>query len=236
MRIVTLGPLVLLVAMSASVHAAFHASSDRFGYTGAIVKYATLSDALSGTGPLASYTLPSVPARPQDPNGRDAAIYFISDDSDFDTWKPFIFETAWYYSLTGSPFSGSGNPNNTSAGFVHLFDDAPRQTVTSATAYWSDGSLDTFYLKIEGENGGREEALARFWHGPGTGLAGVDEGSFLSYSVEMVAKLPGAAVWDSALGYYVYDSFDFVEEPVSVAGSFTGFSKTQPMPGSIRSI
>ncbi len=229
MRTVTLGlsaSAVLLVAMSASVHADFHASTDRFGYTGEIVKYAALSDALTGTNRLASYdTLPSVPARPQDPNGRDVAIYFVSDDSGFDTWKPFLFETAWYYSLTGSAFSGSGNPNNTSAGFVQLYDDSPRQTVTSATAHWTDANLDTFYLKIDGENAGREEASARLWHGPGTGYSGVDEGGFLSYSLEMVAELPDSAVWDSALGYYVYDSFDFAEEPVSVDGSFTGIFK-----------
>jgi len=216
---------VLMSAVGGSATGAFHASSDRFAYTGSVTKYGTLADARAGIRAIAAYEIPDVPARTIDPGGRDAAFFYVSEDSAYAGWQAFIFQTAWYYDLIGYPHS---NPNNTTAGFVHLYDERadgiePPATVTSANGFWIGPGLDTFYLKIEGQNAGYDDALARLWHGPGTGLSGAPgEGVFLDYKLELITTLPAAATLDPLSGYYVYSSTSVSEEPQSVTGGFSG--------------
>lgn len=208
----------------------FYAVSDRFGYTGTVTRYATLSDALSQSNPL---TIP-IPI-PQ----RDLSIYATNqagvagfDPADANS---FAFSTAWF--LPSPPGTGVGNPNNTTVGFVQI-NDPTNRTVNTSTAFYTDPSLTSFQLLVSGTDAlprdpvtGVANEEARFWNAPGAaGAAILTQGIFRTYSLDATFSDLNPATLVNG----IFES-DNPGRPISISGKFRAvFENTNPIdPGSL---
>ena len=203
----------------------FYAVSDRFGYTGTVTRYATLSDALAQTNPL---TVPI--AIPQ----RDLSIYATNqagaagfDPADANS---FAFSTAWF--LPVPPSTGAGNPNNTTVGFTQINDPINR-TVTTSSAFFTDASLTTFQLLVSGTDAlprdpitGVANEEARFWNAPGSsGAPLLTQGIFRTYSLDATFSDLNPATLVNG----IYES-DNPGRPISISGKFRAvFENTNPL-------
>ena len=118
-KLITLILLTTVLISSANVFAgaAGAISTDRFGYTGIVNRYATLADAQAQINPIDTVEI----------GNRDLALYLVNDYASYDTNYNIIMGS-WWYSIEGS--AGWGNTRgNTGVGFMQLYDD--------------DGSTDT---------------------------------------------------------------------------------------------
>jgi hypothetical protein len=192
-----------LAVPSVSFADSFYASTDRFGYSGTVTRYATLADAKAGTNSLGSYN-----------SGQRDFSVFVTKGSTGAWGNSTIAATAWSYT-TSTAGLGWGNPSNTNDGFVQMYDQ-DSDTVTSRSGRWTSSAHDTFELSLSGINAGSAE-YARLWNAPSSGgKAGNTAGVFLEYSLNLLA---------SGLNGQDLDNDGFVEStdhPDAVAGSFKG--------------
>jgi hypothetical protein len=183
-------------------------------YTGTQTRYATLANALAETNPTGGpFTVPNrITAPPYDTPFRDVGFYFIKDglipyaSPDYN-----ILLTAYYYSTSGAPFSGTGNPNNTNAGFVQLYDD-DASTDTSYIGFFENNKT-SFTLVVKGANATGPLDFARLWNAAGEPNTG---GTFHTYEIEITFHgLNGALNLSNGL-------YEASNHPTGVSGTFRG--------------
>jgi len=194
------------VASAASTGGVF--STDRLGYTGSVVRYATLADAQNAANPVDTI---AIGENVSDNNyeHRDASFYFVDNAIAYDTDYNILVGSWWYSITTGS---GNGNINgNTGVGFMQLYDeDGSTDTSVSMDfsnfdgTYWTD-----FTLSAEGANADTANDFARF-----SAIDNVyDAGTYLEYALDVtVSGLEGSL----SGGEIVANN-----HPTGVTGSFT---------------
>ena len=191
-------------------------ATDRFGYTGTVVKYASLVDAQNGVNAIETIAI----------GNRDLALYIVNDYAAYDTDYNIIMGSWWYTTsdnTNGVPkddptgdryYSGYGNTRgNTGVGFMQLYDnDGSTDSSMSMEFANYDGTHWTeFNMSITGGGGGVED-FARF--SPFTSNTN-DKGIYHSYNLTLTAT--GLEGLETAPG--VIESFN---HPTGVTGSYTG--------------
>lgn len=128
-------------------------STDRFGYTGVVTRYASLADAQAGINAGATYTI----------GNRDLSLYIVNDLASYD-FDANVIMGSWWYSTEGS--DGYGNVRgNSGQGFVQLY-DADGSTDTSVDMQfggWNGTYWTSFDLNLQGTGADYLNDYARFW-------------------------------------------------------------------------
>jgi hypothetical protein len=181
-------------------------STDRFGYTGTVTRYDTLSDAQNNVNALDSFSIEDVANDPSREH-RDVSIY-VTDGTGSDAVE--VLGSWWY--TTSVNGAGWGNINgNTGIGFMQLYDD-DSSTDTSLDmgfeafdgTYWTE-----YYMRVEGENATAAEDAARL-----SAYNNVnDAGTYLDYVLDIRAT--GLEGTDSG-GVIVANN-----HPTGVSGTFS---------------
>jgi hypothetical protein len=196
MRKFTLAAVAALILASSTFASTWYAMTDRFGYTGTVTKYATLSDAQAGT----NGTSASIGA------DRDMAVFILNDHNAFGPSyaNANVVMSAWYY---------TGSPTNQNNSFVQLYDQ-DGSTDTVKTGRWTSSAHDTFEVVLKGSNAGAADT-ARLWNANSpAGPAAATAGTFLDYEFKMIASgLNGV----NSAGFV-----SAVEEPTAISGHFRG--------------
>lgn len=151
----------------------FYASSERFGYTGAVSVYDTWEDANSGRNARCSET-----AWPQ----RDGAIFVVKNAPEY--WDD-------YNAILTNWFANNGaSPSDTNEGFFQLY-DLNADAWQNQKASWSR-DRNTFTISAKGRNAtyGSPDPMdyARLWNACAPAGSGEStRGTFLRYDYELVA-------------------------------------------------
>lgn len=149
-------------------------STDRFGYSGSVTRYATLADAQSGSGAIDSVSI----------GDRDLSVYFANNDSMEADFNAML--GSWWYTTDAQGRAGWGNTRgNTGPGYLQLY-DADASTDTSVAMNFSnfDGTYYTdFELSVTGENANTADDFSRVSVYDNVNDAGI----WHSYSLNMVA-------------------------------------------------
>ncbi len=198
-----------VIALTATTQAqTFYASTDKFGYTGTMTKYASLADAQTNSNAISNHTFAQ----------RDGALYVLKNASTFDNLTPNanVFMTAWYYTTDQDhgQYSGWGNPNNNTDSFAQLYDADGSTTVTKSGG-WTSNAYDTFNVSVSGVNADYANDYSRLWNGKAAGAGEPTHGGFVNYSLNMTAT--GLNGLEIAPGF-----FESSNHPTSVSGSFSG--------------
>jgi PEP-CTERM putative exosortase interaction domain len=159
-------------------------STDRFGYTGNVVRYLTEGDARNGVNAQETIDIGVDVAGDDSREHRDASFYFVDNAGTYDTDNNILTSSWWYSTTTGE---GNGNINgNTGIGFMQLYDD-DSSTDTSVSMDFSnfDGTHWTdFTLSAQGTNATAAADYARF-----SAYDNVhDAGTYLEYDLNIMAS------------------------------------------------
>lgn len=150
----------------------FYASSERFGYVGAVSVYDSWADAKSGRNARCSRV-----AWPQ----RDGAIFVVRNAPEYYADNNVLL-TNWF---------ATKSPSNRNEGFVQLYDENA-DTWQNQSAFWSK-DLGAFTVRVKGRNAtygalGPED-YARLWNACAPAGSGeTTKGTFLTYDYEFVAS------------------------------------------------
>lgn len=179
-------------------------STDRFGYTGTVVRYGSLADAQTGTNPMSTTAI----------GNRDLSLYVVDNAPAFDSDFNGVMGS-WWYTTDPSGSAGYGNTTgNSGRGFVQLYDgDASTDTTVDMAFSNFDGTYWTTYtLLLTGVNADYPNDYARFWVDyQGNGA---DKVIFHAYELSLTATgLEGTKV-----GNVISSS----NHPTGVAGTFRG--------------
>lgn len=214
---------VIAAAVAGTVASAATISTDRFGYSGTVTKYATLADARNGVNPTGTIAV----------GNRDLSIYVVSGQYN-------IVMGSWWYTTAentngrpkGDPQgdlynSGWGNTTgNTGVGFVQLYEGAA-QTVTSQSMSFGDfasGYWTSFTINESGANATYASSYARF--SPFTSNVD-DTGIYHDYALSLTAT--GLQGTETSPG--VIEAFD---HPTGVTGTYSGlFENTSSDPAKV---
>lgn len=182
-------------------------STERFGYSGSVQRFATLADAQAGTNIIDTLTV----------GDRDLLMSFIKDDTDFADEN--IALGSWWHTLDTffSPTEGRagwGNTRgNTGVGYMQLFDtDASTDTSVSMAFDNFDGTFWTeFDFSVTGGNANSADDFARF-----SAIDNVNDGGIWhEYDFSFTASgLEGVQVTP-----FVIESNN---QPTGVSGGITG--------------
>lgn len=184
-------------------------STDRFGYAGTTVRYATLADALSASNPLQTINIVE----------RDLSIFQVWDVPSYYT-NANITGGSWWYTTDPSGTPGFGNTHgNTGVGLVQIYED-PASTATSFTTTSRvmefqnfNGTFFTDYrLTVTGVNATPATSLARF--SPFV-LNTNDSGTYLNYKLDLLATGLQGTITSSTL-------IESTNHPTGVTGIFSG--------------
>ncbi|HET7274750.1 MAG TPA: PEP-CTERM sorting domain-containing protein [Longimicrobiaceae bacterium] len=205
--------LLAVTASTANAQGAY-VSTERFGYTGTIERYNSLSDLQAGINAVSGSPF-SVPAR-------DLSLYMVDGNAAFDgaaNANASMFLSFWYA-------NGGDSPSNQNTGFVQMY-DTEGGSVTSMSGSWANTSKTIFQWAVSGGNmayGCTPPAdCGRLWNaGSSLGSAETTAGSFYSYFLDFTATGLAAATWNPTTG--VYES---ISDPTGVTGSLTGIFQNQ---------
>lgn len=207
MHAATLALSAFLVLASGPSWAGSYFSTDRYGYTGTVTRYDSLTDAQAGTNALDSVAIEDAPSD-NSREHRDASIYVVDGTPSDDA---VIVMGSWWYTTTTS--AGSGNINgNTGIGFMQLYDDdSSTDTLIDMGFQAFNGTYWTeYYLHVEGENATPAGDSARF-----SAYDNVhDAGTYLEYALNITAS--------GLEGSYSGGSIVATNHPTGVTGTFTG--------------
>jgi hypothetical protein len=174
-------------------------STDRFGYTGTVMRYDTLADAQAQTNSTDTVTI----------SNRDLALYIVNDYEAYDDNYNIIMGS-WWYSTEGS--AGYGNTRgNTGVGFMQIYDDdgSTDTSVSMEFDNWDGTYWTEFNFSVTGENTTVDDT-GRFSVYDNTN----DGGIWHEYNLSLTASgLEG--VENSG----IIEAFN---HPTGVNGSFTG--------------
>jgi hypothetical protein len=198
------------VATTAQAQGAY-VSTDRFGYSGSIMRYTSMADALAHTNAVAGspFTVP----------GRDLGLFMNDGNAAYSgaTYaNSAIFLSAWYYPTYPG---NTSSPSNQNTGFIQHY-DVDGGSVTSMNGQWLDAARTTYGFSVTGGNGQPNCTTGdcgRLWNaGSSLGSSETTAGVFYSYALSFTASGLASATWDAATGV-----FKSVSEPTSVFGSLT---------------
>ena len=185
-------------------------STDRFGYTGTVVRYDTLSDAQNGLNAQETVSIGVDVGGDDSREHRDASFYFVDDASAYDT-DYNILMGSWWYTINGS--AGNGNINgNTGIGFMQLYDDDGSTDASVSMGfdnfdgtYWTDFTMD-----VQGTSATAANDFARFSVYNNTN----DAGTYHEYALNITATgLEGVQTGNEIVA---------TNHATGVNGSFTG--------------
>lgn len=194
-------------------------STDRFGYTGVVKRYATLDDAQKGTNQVGSDIAIG---------NRDLALYIVDDYAAYGGNANVIMGSWWYTTsdnTNGYPkdnpdgdrlYSGWGNVNgNSGRGWLQLYDaDGSTDSALSMAfdgfngTYWTE-----FSLTLSGGGADYPNDYARFWvdyQG-----AGADKVYYHEYALTLTAG--GLQGLETSPGF-----IEASNHPTSVTGTYSG--------------
>ena len=175
--------------------------TDRFGYTGTVTRYGSLTDAQSGTGALDTVSI----------GNRDLALAFGSNDISEPNLN--IMLGSWWYTTDSQGRAGWGNTTgNTGPGYLQLYDDnSSTDTAISMDFSNFNGTHYTqFDFSVSGQNANADD-FSRLSVYDNVN----DGGIWHSYMMNMtVTGLEGTM---TSLG--IIESFN---QPTGVTGSITG--------------
>ncbi len=209
-----LAVVALIGAGAAPSAEKFICSSERFGYTGTVTVYNTVSDARSGRNPRSSSI-----AFPQ----RDGSIYMARNMGG--EWSEFNAILTNWYSSSDPDHKGQGNPNNQNTGFFQMYDNNA-DNWQNQTSYWSKDKK-SFTIESKGKNASYPSVTnpgeyARLWNaGYTTGGGEGTKGTYLEYEVKFTAT--GLVAQDT-------DSDGFFENTANAtgySGTFKGIFKNE---------
>lgn len=209
--------------------ASFVASTDALAYAGDFSRYATLADAQSSSSPVTGPTaIPNrATAAPFDTPNRDGGLFAVKD-AGFYYPDSAAFLTSWYYTTAAGTGYGWGNPNNTTVGFVQMYDELA-STVSSWDGYFDnfDGTYWTdFHMTIKGGDASYDDAYSRLWNVDAGGSSAVTTaGEFVSYDLEL--HFTGLQGVDAGGGFV-----EALNHPSAVTGTFTAVFDNQDFGGS----
>ena len=194
-------------------------STDRFGYTGVVRRYATLADAQQGINQIGDDTAIS---------NRDLALYVVKDLAAYDDDINVIMGSWWYTTAentNGYPkdhpdgdrlYSGHGNTRgNSGRGFLQLYDEDGSTDLGVGAHFGAfDGSHWTeLHVYIAGQGADSANDYARFWvdfQG-----SGADRVIYHSYTLDFTAT--GLQGVETAPGF-----IEATNHPTGVSGTYTG--------------
>lgn len=202
--------LALLAVAGATSLAAqgAYVSSDRFGYSGTITRYGSLTDLLNQTNPISGSPF-GVPAR-------DLGLYMVNGNAAFGGAyaNASIFLSAWYY---------PSSPSNQNTGFIQMY-DGNGGSVTSMSGTWLDGARTAYQFSVTGGNtvrggcDGFTGDCGRLWNaGSSLGSSETTAGVFHSYALSFTATGLTSATWNATTGVWESRS-----EPTAVFGHMSG--------------
>lgn len=203
--------LVFLTAftlLAATAQAGGVFSTDRFGYTGVVTRYATQSDAENAINALGVISIQDVPSNNSFEH-RDASFYFVNDAGAYGTDNNVLMGS-WWYTIIGS--AGHGNINgNTGVGFMQLYDDNG-STDTSVNmgfsnfngTYWTD-----YNMQISGSNATSANDYSRFSVYDNL----YDAGTYINYNLNITAT--------GLQGVQTGDVIEANNHATGVSGTFT---------------
>lgn len=171
------------------------AYSDRFGYTGTLVRYNSLADAQAGVNSVGTVNV----------GNRDLAIYVDDNDN--------VVMGSWWYT-TSNNGAGWGNVHgNTGLGFLQLYETNTLTRTSFSTAFsgWNGTHWTTFNLSLSGQNATYASSFARFSTGPSNVN---DRAIFHTYNLNFTA----GGLNGTESGGLITSTID----PTSVNGSFSG--------------
>lgn len=177
------------------------AVTDRFGYTGTIMRYDSLADARDGVDSIDSIQL----------DNRDLALSISQDDRDYSDANYVM--GSWWYTIDPGGRAGWGNTTgNTGVGFMQLFDDDGTTDTAVSMAFSNfDGTYFTeFDLSLSGENAGSDD-FSRL-----SAYDNVNDGGIWhSYALNLTATgLQGQMTSPNVI--------EASNHPTGVSGGFTG--------------
>lgn len=174
-------------------------STDRFGYSGTVDRYATLLDAQNKTNLVSTVTI----------TNRDLALYISNVDENIN-----VIMGSWWYTTHPSGNAGYGNTTgNSGMGFLQLYDEDGSTTTSRSFSFGDfDGTYYTsFSMNLTGINANAAD-YSRFWVDFQGG--GADKVIFHNYELDLKATgLEGVA---SNSGIEAFN------HPTGVVGDFTG--------------
>lgn len=199
--------LALCVGMTASATPiGGFVSTDRFGYTGTVQRYASLQDAQNGTNSIDTISV----------GDRDLALSLADNDTTIADEN--IMMGSWWYTLD-THFSatqgraGWGNTRgNTGVGFMQLYDwDGSTDSTVSMEFTDFDGTYYTaFDLLVQGGNATRTDDYARLSAYDNVN----DGGTWHEYTLDLTAT--------GLQGVDLGGVIESTNQPTGVTGSFTG--------------
>lgn len=185
-------------------------STDRFGYTGSIVKYDTFNDAVLGVNAVETIDVGVDVANDDSREHRDASMRFVDNASSYDV-NQNILTSSWWYTINGA--AGSGNINgNTGVGFMQMYDmDGSTDTSIDMSFSNFDGSYWTdFNLLVSGGNATPVDDYARL-----SAYDNVhDAGTYLSYNLDITAT--------GLQGVQTGNVIEATNHATGVSGNFNG--------------
>lgn len=184
-------------------------ANDWLSYSGgSLSTFGNLADASNGTNALTTTSFPQ----------RDLSVYFINNNAAFagPGYSPSsaIFLTNWFAGGAG----GVGNPNNTSIGFVQMYDN-DASTVYDLTMGWTNALRTNYVLTANGTNTVTgctnipPQDCGRLWNG----ASSANGGSFINWAINLAATFSTPAIWNPTTGVWETNG-----APLSASGSMSG--------------
>jgi hypothetical protein len=207
--------MLLVVAAGAMAGDSGVISTDRFGYTGTVTRYATLEDAQQKTNAVDTVAV----------GNRDMSLFVVNNQPSYYSNFSAVMGSWWYTTAENTNGlakddpagnrlnSGWGNTRgNTGVGYIQLY-DADSSTKTSLDMSFSnfDGTYWTqFNMSMSGANANTEADYSRFSVYDNVNDAGI----WHEYSLNLTASgLQGVAN---------ADMIEALNHPTAVSGSFAG--------------
>ena len=197
---------MMIVAGAAQAQMDGLISTDRFGYNGTVVRYASLADAQSASNAIETVAI----------GNRDLSVYVAHNDTQEADFN--YMSGSWWYTTNeqygpGQGSAGWGNSTgNTGVGFLQLYDaDADTDTSVAMSFDNFDGTHYTeFNLSVQGSNAGASD-YSRFSAYDNLN----DGGIWHNYDLSLTATgLTGTEVSPGIIESNVH--------PTGVSGSITG--------------
>lgn len=207
-RLVLLFALLACICMTTNALAVSIISTDRFGYTGTVVRYDTLGDAQAGTNVKETISI----------GNRDLSLYIVEGLGSGNDMNAIM--GSWWYTTDPLGRSGYGNTRgNTGVGFVQLYDE---NSVTDTSLSMRFGDFDgaywtTFAVTLTGANANYSNSYARL--SPFSSNVS-DSGTFVSYSLALTAS--GLYGTETTPGL-----IEATNHPTGITGTFNGLFLNQ---------
>ena len=187
-------------------------STDRFGYSGTVQRFATMADAQAGTNAIDTINV----------GNRDLSLFTAQNDTSASDQNVML--GSWWYTTDQGPAdqgfgagqgrAGFGNTRgNTGVGFMQLFDQTgvTDTNVSMEFSNFNGSEYTDFTFELVGENANRADQFSRF-----SAIDNVNDGGIWhDYAVSLTATgLEGVEIAPGII--------ESINQPTGVSGSITG--------------